>query len=133
MVFQCGKKKQLVLPYYKTTRLSILTSYKDATKSAELFALCACSTDQNNNNLVYLQKHLLKWHYHKGNLGFQNIQWISRKNDYENVLLSLAEIISYLQSVYRTPNKGATMCKYKNRGGVLTAQKLQYGDIIFVD
>ena len=39
MIFQFSKNKQVVVPYDMTTYLTIITAYKDATKSVELFAL----------------------------------------------------------------------------------------------
>ena len=79
MVFQFGEKNQVVVPFDTATCLPILKAYKYATKSSKRFALVYWTTDEQNNNLTYLQKHLLEWKYRLVHLELHNLQWISRK------------------------------------------------------
>ena len=80
MVSKFGKNKQVVVSYDTTTRLTILTAYKDSTNLDECFDLGAWNIDKKNNNVAYPHKHPFKWHCRIGHPGFQNIQSIPRNN-----------------------------------------------------
>ena len=74
-----GKNKRVLVPYDTTTLLPILIYDKDVTNTDELFYLCAWTTDEQNTNLTYIYKNLLKWHFHIGNIGLQQLQCIARE------------------------------------------------------
>ena len=117
MFFQFSPNKLIKVPYDSVTCLPIITAFKDANEAAEKFALSAWTTDSDNSNLTFLQKHLLKWHYRLGNLGFQHLQWICRQGwlGKSNVKIGKSNVIppkctSCLYSkLDRQPKQGSTV------------------------
>ena len=83
----------------------------------------AWTTDEQKNNLTYIQKHLLKWYCRIGHLGLQHIQWIVRKlwlgkfsTKFDRTTIIPTRCASYLYGKQDiNPKKGATLRKYKNR------------------
>ena len=123
IIFQFGKKKQVVVTYATNTRLPIIKSYKDTTNLSVRFAFGNWTTDEQNNNLAYLHKHVFKWNFLIVHLGFQYLQWISRKGglgnfvtkfDKTTVIPPKCDYCMYGKQD-RTLNKGASICKDKKR------------------
>ena len=92
-----------------------------------------------NQNLTYLQKVLLQQHFRLGHVGFQQLQWIGR----QGILGKLGERMGKT-SVHppkcaacqfgkqdRNPKEGSTVTKTNE--GVLKADKLNPGDLVFAD
>ena len=64
----------LTIPYNLITHLPVITSYKQTMKLAEGMALKGCMRSENNQNLSFWSKCLLRWHFKLGHLNFALIQ-----------------------------------------------------------
>ena len=92
-------------------------AYKNATNSDECFSLGVGTTDKQNNNPTYLQKHILKWHCRLVHLELQQLQWITRNNSQEKFASNYGRtnVIppNYASFMYdkqdKAPKKGATI------------------------
>jgi hypothetical protein len=109
-------------------------------KTAESLAT-VCVTDEANQNLTNNQKNMLRWHWKLGHVGFQQLQWIGR----QGWLGKVGELFGDTKvhppkcascqfgKQERTPRKGSTVKVDKQREGILSADKLNPGDLIFSD
>ena len=122
------------------TRLLMLCSFHDTMKTAESLVM-TCVTDERNQNLTHLQKNLLKWHFKLGHLGFQQLQWVGRQGWLgklgERIGLSSVQAPKCAACQFgkqeRIPKAGATTSPDPERQGVLKADKLQPGELVFSD
>jgi hypothetical protein len=138
-VLNIGQKK-VSLHIEPSVRIPILRCYKDAMKTAESLAT-VCVTDESNQNLTNNQKNMLRWHWKLGHVGFQQLQWIGR----QGWLGKVGELFGDTKvhppkcascqfgKQERTPRKGSTVQVDKQREGILSADKLNPGDLIFSD
>ena len=56
--------------------MPLLTCFHDADATARSLNLHpSCVTDSSNDNLTAVQRHLLRFHYKLGHLGFQHLKW----------------------------------------------------------
>ena len=96
-------------------------------------------TDSGNNNLTSLQKLLLLWHTKWGHLTFQRTQWLGRCGIVGplGVNMGSTKVIPpkcgscQLGKQERTPKKGSKTIQPP--GGILKADKLDPGDLVFSD
>ena len=133
-------KKTISLSHDYHTRLPILHCFKDAMKTAESLAM-TCITDEHNQNLTNLQKLLLQWHWRLGHLGFQQLQWIAS----QGWLGQKAESLGHSSVTppkcsscqfgkqQRNPKAGSTRKVDHQREGILKAEKLKNGELVFSD
>jgi hypothetical protein len=132
--------KSISIPHDPFMRLPILRCYRDAMKTAETMA-AACVSDETNQNLSNLQKLLLKWHWKLGHLGFQHLQWIGRQGWLGKVGERFGQTAVHppkcgscqFGKQERNPKAGSCREVDKQREGILSANKLSPGDLIFSD
>ena len=61
----------------KETFMPLLTCFHDADATARHLSLHpACVSDSDNENLSAVQRHLLRFHFKLGHLGFQHLKWV---------------------------------------------------------
>ena len=119
-------------------KLPIFRCFANATRTAESLAL-TCVTDERNQNLTSLQKKLLQWHFKLGHVGFQNLQWIGRQGWLGPIGEKMGSTTvdapkcaaCQFGKQERTPKAG-TIVK-RDRDGILKADKLEPGDLVFSD
>ena len=70
--------KSITIPLDNNTFLPIMKCFKSAEDMASSLALTGCVSDEVNQNLIYLQKVMLQWHYKLGHVGFSTIKWMGR-------------------------------------------------------
>ena len=130
--------KVVTIPYDKVTRLPILQAFHSAEGVAESLAL-NCVTSEVNQNLTYLQKVLLQWHFKLGHVGFQNLQWIGRQGWIGKLAVKMGSTsvnppkcaACLFGRQQRTPKKGSTTTK--DSEGALKKDQLNPGDLVFSD
>ena len=126
------------ISYQSRTSLPILRGFTNTTKTAKSLALERL-TDSGNENLTCLQKLLLLWHIKWGHLGFQHNQWLGRCGIVGSLGVNMGstKVIpprcrSYqLGKQERSPKKGSQTIQPP--GGILKADKLDPGDLVFSD
>ena len=119
-------------------KLPIFRCFANATRTAESLAL-TCVTDEQNQNLTSLQKKLLQWHFKLGHVGFQNLQWIGRQGWLGPIGEKMGSTTvdapkcaaCQFGKQERTPKAGTTV--KRDREGILKADKLEPGDLVFSD
>ena len=102
-------------------------------------ALVGCVTQESNQNLPYLSKVLLQWHFKLGHCGFSLVKWIGQTGIFRPMGIKMGKDdikipkCAACQFGKQERNaKGGTTTK-KDPGGVLKKEKLEPGDLIFVD
>jgi len=118
--------------------MPLLPAFHDAVKTAEQMANASILGDENDN-LSYKQKLLLRWHYRIGHLGFQHLQWLGRAGifDLAGQQFGSTTVIPprcedcILGSHERCPKEGTTVIQ-KNKGK-LKAEQLTPGQSVFAD
>ena len=142
-----GQRTKLILGSQKVTfahdpatRLPRVRCFKDAMHTAEAMAM-TCVTDEYNQNLSHLQKLLLQWHWRLGHVGFQRLQWIGR----QGILGIIGEKFGQSKVVppkcaacafgkqERNPKQGMTRKVDVDRQGILKAESLKPGEMVFSD
>ena len=134
-----GHRRSITMRYNPQTFLPVLPAFKSVELTGLNLALEGCVTSNDNENLSYLQKLLLQWHYKLGHLSFQHTQWIARRG-------LLGKLCSFIGSTTvlppicascqfggqaRTPKKGSTSSS--SNKGILKKDKLYPGDLVFTD
>ena len=134
-----GHRQSITMRYNPQTFLPVLPAFKSVELTGLNLALEGCVTSNDNENLSYLQKLLLQWHYKLGHLSFQHTQWIAQRG-------LLGKLCSFIGSTTvlppicascqfggqaRTPKKGSTSSS--SNKGILKKDKLYPGDLVFTD
>ena len=119
-------------------KLPIFRCFANATRTAESLAL-TCVTDERNQNLTSLQKKLLQWHFKLGHVGFQNLQWIGRQGwlgpigeKMGSATVDAPKCAACQFGKQERTSKAGTTVK-RDREGILKADKLEPGDLVFSD
>ncbi len=113
--------------------------FNDELGVVENLALEGSVLSQNNTNLNYLQKLLLKWHYRLGNLGFQHVQylarngWLGSKGEKFGRTSVKCPKWSSCQFGKQERNPKAGHPQKRTKPGVLKQDKLSPGDLVFSD
>ena len=137
---ELGPTATVTLPHDQATKLPKLRCYHNAMETAESL-LTTCVTDEYNQNLTQLQKALLQWHWKLGHVGFQRLQWIGRQGWLgkigERFGVSSTQPPKCAACQFgkqeRNPKAGSTIKPDQTREGVLKAEQLKPGELIFSD
>jgi hypothetical protein len=131
----------ITISYEHTTHLPVMQAYKNIISTAESLAMTGCVTNEVNQNLTYLGKLLLQWHFKLGHVGFSTVKWIGR----QGILGKLGEKMGQDQvkipkcaacqfgKQERNPKAGSTQIKDKSVEGSLKRNKLEPGELVFSD
>ena len=129
----------VTIPYDPVTHLPVLQAFLNMNQEAQSLALMGCVTQESNQNLPFLSKVLLQWHFKLGHCGFSLVKWIGRTGIFGpmGVKMGKDEVkipkCAACQFGKQERNaKGRTTTK-KDPGGVLKKDKLEPGDLVFVD
>ncbi len=137
---QLGPNVTVSIPHDRMTRLPKLRCYKKVMETAESMANL-CVTDELNQNLTELQKALLKAHWRLGHVGFQWLQWIGRQGRLgktgELFGVSSTQCPKCAACQFgkqeRNPKAGSKTKVDEQREGILKADNLKPGELIFSD
>jgi Reverse transcriptase (RNA-dependent DNA polymerase) len=132
--------KTISLGYDPVTNLPMLTSFRCIDETASGMAM-TCLTDENNQNLPFLSKLLLQWHWKTGHLGFGRLQWAARKGIFGDDAMKWGQTSVHPPKCaacqygrqQRRPIPGTTKKKDPEHAGILKRDKLGPGDLIFSD
>jgi hypothetical protein len=138
-IFHLGSKT-VTIQHDPTFRLPIMRCYKDVMTTAETLDM-TCVTDEFNQNLTTLQKILLQWHWRLGHVGFQKLQWIGRQGWLGKIGEKFGQSSVHAPKCAscqfgkqeRNPKAGSKIKVDTDREGILKADKLNPGDLIFSD
>ena len=75
-IFYFKKGEANHIKYDSTNMLPIFHAFDNVIDSSKSLALTGWLTDENNHNLSYMRKWLLRYHQIIGHLSFQHLQWI---------------------------------------------------------
>ena len=71
-----AKSKSCFTSFDPVTNLPYLHCFKSVDKTALILTMKGCITSEHNQNLSYLQKVLLQWHFKLGHCGFTMVKWL---------------------------------------------------------
>ena len=133
----------VTVPYDSVSYLPVLQTFGSVCQSSEKLALLGNVTLEQNQNLTFSQKLLLKWHYKLGHVGFNVVKWIGRQGLFgklgekmgaESVGTSTIKCSACQYGKQeRNPKGGSKRVQFKDRDGVLKRNKLNPGDLVFTD
>ena len=118
-----------------------MNAFDNVIDSAKSLALNGWLTDENNQNMSYMRKWSLRAYKRIGNLGFQHLQWIECQGWLGAIVLKIGKTtvippkcaICQFSKQERLPRPGKTIKVDKESEGILSADKLNPGDLVFSD
>ena len=121
--------------------LPIMHTFDNVICSAKSLALTGLINDENNQNLSYMRKWLLRAHQIIGHLSFQHLQWIGRQGWLGAIGLKIGKatvippkcVTCHFSKQERLPRPGKTIKVDKESEGILSADTLNPGDLVFSD
>lgn len=131
---------KVTIPLHPRSQLPVLAVTIDLDSDVKkVKAYKGSVTDEVNQNLSVLQKHLLKWHNKLGHLYMQHVQWLGRKGllDTHGSKWGSTKVIipkcsaCLLGKARRNPTTNKR--HHKSNGGNLKTNMLEPGDLIFSD
>ena len=131
----------ITVPYNKETHLPVLPAFRNTIDTAKSLALTGLVTDESNQNLTFLRKWILKYHWKLGHVGFSCLQWIGRQGWLGAIRKNLREpnveppkcAACLFGKKERNPKAASKTLHDKDKQGILKQGKLNPGELIFSD
>ena len=77
-VLKLPNQVPVTLPYDPVTNLPIIQALKSTNETVLTLSIIGCVTEEQNQNLSYLQKILLQWHFKLGHCEFNSVKWLGQ-------------------------------------------------------
>ena len=124
----------------RTTFLPKIRACTNALDSANMLALKGCVTAETNQNLTSASKHLLRWHFRLGHVGFKLVKWLGRigalgEQGKKMAAAPKLDIPKCAACLHGKQHKTPTPTKHASNDapGNLLKEKLAPGDLVFTD
>ena len=130
-VLKLPNQGPVTISFDPVTHLPIIQAFKSTNMTALILFIVGCVTDEKNQNLSYLQKILLQWHFKLGHCGFTTIKWLGQSGLFGALGIKMSKdgvkipkcAACQLGKRERTPKGGSTI--KKSHDGILKKEKTE--------